>query len=276
MKNKRKISKGIALCCAVVLTILVFIFSNAVNGNPISKYIATKSAETYLKENFGDTDFVLERLNYSFKSGNYLAYIKSPSSVDSNFSIYIDDIGNIERSSYQNDVLDGGNTFMRCMYGYGDLVNTVFESIDFPYESGIAYGQIYYTEDESDERYFKLTLDQEFDYVDLGKKYGKLTLYVESEEITLEKASEILLNLREIFDEKEVYFYEIDFVLEKTRIDGDKNFDFEPIYINNFLYSDIYEADMLQRVTEVNTKTMINFVKADEEKATYIPQSIDT
>ncbi len=100
--------------------------------------------------------------------------------------------------------------------------------------------------------------------------------YAQDKEITLEKASEILLAIKEFFDEKEVYFHNIDFVLEEPYIDGNRNFDGETLDIQNFLYEDIYEEGMLERVTKANEETMAYFAAEDEKMAEIEAQGIDT
>ncbi len=56
------------------------------NGNPISKMLAQSTAERYLAEHYGDTDYYIDRVSYNFKDGNYHAFVRSPSSVDTTFN----------------------------------------------------------------------------------------------------------------------------------------------------------------------------------------------
>ena len=55
---KKKILKIAALVIAIALIIGVCWFANGLVGNPISKSLATRTAEKYIEENFPDTDFV--------------------------------------------------------------------------------------------------------------------------------------------------------------------------------------------------------------------------
>lgn len=247
MKNK-KILKITTFLTATTLTLGTLWFANGLLGNPISKHLAKTSAEKYMIETYGDTDFILDEVKHDFKTGRYYAKISSPSSIDSYFSFDINLFGEVQRDYYESNVLDGYNTFIRCKEGYHELVNEVFLTTDFPYESDLKYGSFENTEYLMN----SLELDQEFDYVELGKTYGEITFYTKSEDVTLEKASEILLGIREIFDEKEVYFYQINFILENLLPDEDKSFERSSIYIYNFLYDDIYKEGMLERVTKAN------------------------
>ncbi len=75
----------------------------------------------------------------------------------------------------------------------------------------------------------------------------------------MKKASEVLLHLKEIFDKEEIPFYAIDFVLEKPRKDyGTPNESMEEIRVNDFLYSDIYEAGLEERLTKAVEEARYN------------------
>lgn len=275
--TKKKTLKTIAFIIALLLVILITILANAMVGNPISKYLATKSANDYVFKTYNDTDFIIEKVNHNFKTGGYYARIISPSSYDTQFSIEIDQFGNIKHDYYENSVLSGWNTFMRCNDGYGALGDTVFNLPDFPYKSSIEYTSFLGDREKMEAiEEILLQLDQEFDYEQLGKEFGKLVFTAQDEEVTLEKVSEIMLGLKEIFDREQVYFHEIDFILEKTWVDGKKNFDEPEIRIDEFLYSDIYSAGMLDRVTKANKETIAYYETQDEKMANHIPENIDT
>ena len=54
---KKKVLKIIALIIAIALIVTVCWFANALCGNPISKWLAQRAADTYLDEHYPDTDF---------------------------------------------------------------------------------------------------------------------------------------------------------------------------------------------------------------------------
>ena len=72
-------------------------------------------------------------------------------------------------------------------------------------------------------------LDKLYDIKELAKESGHITVYAE--------------------DEAEIPFYAIDFTLEKPKSD---DYEYNPeapvVYVNHFLYSDIYEDGMAERV----------------------------
>ena len=57
---KKKVLKIIALVVAVALIVGVCIFANALVGNPISKWVATNTAEKHLEDSYGEKDFEIE------------------------------------------------------------------------------------------------------------------------------------------------------------------------------------------------------------------------
>ncbi|MEG1983759.1 MAG: hypothetical protein RR009_00640, partial [Oscillospiraceae bacterium] len=69
-----------------------------------------------------------------------------------------------------------------------------------------------------------------------------------------------------ILDEKSVPFYAITFVLGKPRIEDTPNPDDSEIHLTDFLHSDIYEADLEERVQKSHEETMTYFAQQDAIK----------
>ena len=138
---KKKVLKVLALVLAIILIIGVGLFANALVGNPVSKFLATKGAEEHLAKNYSDKDFVVEEVNYDFKTGGYYARITSPTSIDSHFSLSFDWLGKLELDCY-DDVTSGWNTAMRLEDDYRNAVKAVTESKDFSEKYFLAYGEI--------------------------------------------------------------------------------------------------------------------------------------
>lgn len=264
---KKKILKILALGVAIVLIIGVGLFANALVGNPVSKFLATKGAQEHLAKNYSDKDFVIEEVTYDFKTGGYYARVTSPTSIDSHFSLSFDFLGKLELDCY-DDVTSGWNTARRINDEYGEKVDNVFENNEFPFFVDFSYGDIEFTskeygEDSSSPDYAiyreTLEIDGIYDIDELGKKAGKLTVYIYSREISEEKLAEILLNLKTVFDKSGVTFYAIDCVLQQSGASTSES----DIYIAppqveviNFLYSDIYEDGLVERVREANQKAI--------------------
>lgn len=259
---KKKHFKMIALITAIILIVGLGCLANSLLGNPISKMLATNTAKKHLTETYAGTDYYMERIAYSFKDGKYHAFIKSPTSIDTEFSLTIAMLGELRLDTYE-DVVNGFNTARRVDYDYRDLADTIFENPSFPYTCHISYGtlEIYpeeaFADTERNEvpsyaiNQKELELDKIYDIKELGKQAGHLIIYVESEVVTMEKASEIILDIKSIFDNAGIPFKAIDFTLQYPKPEEGKRPEGE-VRISDFYYEEIYEDDMLERVREAN------------------------
>ena len=61
---KKKWLKIAALVAALIIIAGLCWFANALVGNPVSKWLATRTAEKHLEEVYGDTDFVIETVGF--------------------------------------------------------------------------------------------------------------------------------------------------------------------------------------------------------------------
>jgi len=271
---KKKVLKIIALVVAIALIVGVCIFANALVGNPISKWVATNTAEKHLEDKYNEKDFEIERVTFSFKDGYYHAFIQSPSSIDSSFTIDIDMWGNLKYDHYEDRVLTGWNTADRIGRDYREKVDAILDSQTFPYDEHIGYGDIEfvpraYKDDPSVPEYAiiteDLTRDAFYDVNELGSKAGKLTIYLDDDTVSHEHLAELILDTRKIFDNAGVKFYCLDFVLEYPKqIDSGKKEG--RVEVRNFLYTDIYEEGMLERVKASNDAANAYYNEQDAEK----------
>lgn len=252
MKRSAKITSGIA---AFILIGGILLFANGLVGNPVSKILANRSAEKYIEETYGDMDLKIDKAMYNFKDGRYSVNIKSPKSIDTHFYIEISPTGKVEIDEYDGNVRENWNTFQRITKEYRDLVDTIFGSEDFPYESDIDFGDLKLKEKESDEPFGpiygisleELELDKIYDIRELGKTKGQIILCIDDEKINSERAAQVLLHIKDIFHEKNIPFYAIDFTLREPRTEENMN-DGEEFQVREFLYSDIYEEDLVERL----------------------------
>lgn len=271
---KKKTLKITALVLAIVLIAGVALFANSFVGNPISKYLVTKSAEEHLEKNYSDKDFKIEEVNYDFKTGGYYARVVSPTSIDSHFSLLFSFTGKLELDCY-DDVTSGWNTAMRIEDDYRNLVKTVTESKGFPEKYFIAHGEIPFTlsdypiDEETPEYAFEneeLVLDKDYDIREVGAQHGRLILYAYDDEVTPERLGELLLEIKKKFDKSGVTFKAVDFVLEAPKAEGEPAMSYEQITIKNFYYSDIYEEGLSERVKENIEETKEVLEKMEEVK----------
>lgn len=279
---KKRILKIAAFVFAIALIVGVCVFANGLVGNPISKAVATNTAEKHLEENFADKDFEIERVFYSFKDGYYHAFIYSPSSIDSDFTILVDMWGKLCYDTYEDRVLSGGNTADRISRDYRAVVDKVLDSQAFPYNEHIGYGDFdfyprVHLEEYSVPEYAliteDLTLDAFYDVNELGAKHGKLTIYIDDDTVSYERLSEILLDIRRIFDDSGVKFYVIDCVLEYQKNEDSSKKQEGRVEVRDFLYADIYEDGMVERVKASDEAAKAYYAEQDAEKLKEIEEN---
>lgn len=272
---KKRILKIAAFVFAIALIVGVGVFANALVGNPISKVVATNTAEKHIEENYADKDFEIERVTFSFKDGYYHAFIYSPSSIDSDFTILVDMWGKLRYDTYEDRVLSGGNTADRISRDYRAAVDKVLDSQAFPYNEHIGYGDFDFYPRAHLEEYSvpeyaliteDLTLDAFYDVNELGAKHGKLTIYIDDDTVSYERLSEILLDVRRIFDESGVKFYVIDCVLEYQKNEDSSKKQEGRVEVREFLYADIYEDGMVERVKASDEAANAYYNEQDAEK----------
>ena len=273
MKNKTL--RIIAFVLAVVLIGGLVWFANAMNGNPVSAMLAKNTAKDYLAETFPNTDYYVERIGYNFKDGNYYAHIRSHTSIDTQFTLYITMLGELRYDTYDS-VTDGFVTAQRLEQAYRDLADTILEGEDYPYkaENGWGYGtlEIYppeafvhaeenevppYAIDQS-----TLILDGDYDIRELGRQAGHLIVYVDSDTVTVERAAEIMLDIKARFDAAGIPFRAMDFVMQYPRPDEGMRPDGE-VRVREFPYEAIYEEALTERIMEADAELDAYYAEMD-------------
>ena len=279
MKEKTKktikiILKISAALLAFVLIGGVGIFANSLVGNPLSKALAKSTAEKYIEENYATDGYELEEIKYSFKDGFYHAVASSPNSIDGSFTLLINGFGKLRYDNYEYDVTSGWNTASRIGADYRDAVDVIFDSRSFPYNVHIGYGDLIFVPIEQKDApetpdyaliTNELTVDAYYDATKLGARAGKLTVYIDNETVSAEHMAEILLDIRKCFDDAGVGFYAIDCVLEHPK---DENGYLEDgrVEVMDFLYADIYEEGLVERVKEADNAAKEYYAVLDSEK----------
>lgn len=263
---------GIVLTIAFIATVLFFI--NAFFGNPVSAFLANQGAQNYLEKHYCETDYFVEKVSFNFKDTNYHAFIKSPTSIDSSFSLTVGMNGKVWYDSYEDRILNRFNTVQRITMTYRDAVDSVIESDDFPYDAHIVLGEIEFKDsdcpdDASTPDYAlisnELELDAEYDIAELGKTAGHLVIYIYDNTVSVERLSEIILEIKSLMDKAGVTFYAIDCVLEYER-DPEDEVPSGRVEVMNFLYSDIYEEGLSDRVKKSNEDALKYYEEMDAVK----------
>ena len=272
---KRKALKITAFILALALIGGIGFFANALVGNPISKFLANRSAEKYISETYPEGDFLIRDVRYDFKVGGYYAKIYSPRSIDSDFELRIDFFGKVHYDTYEYSVLTGENTAQRINKEYREAVDRVLNSTLFPYNSNIGYGDIEFIPKEYKDNFDvpsyaivteSLVPDAIYDINEMGRKAGHLTIYVADDELTPEKMAEVLLGLKDIFDRSGVSFHAINCTIENRKEDVPPSTDIKQIEVQHFLYSDIYEENLTDRVEKSIRETEEYYREMDKIK----------
>lgn len=140
----------------VALAIILF-FAVAFFSNPISRVLANKAANDYLKTHYTELELEKERAFYNFKDAKYVVRLQDKNSPDSSFELSFDSLGRLKYDSYGDREL---NTFRR----YVDFLNNLSDEI--ANENGFDFD---FRLSPSSEEYYRsyLNLDQVFDANDL-------------------------------------------------------------------------------------------------------------
>lgn len=275
-KKTIKLTAGIV---AIVLIILTVFIANAFVGNPISKAIAENKTSKYIAETYPDMDLDIGDISYRYRDNAYVSYNKSKTSVDTYFSVKSSMTGKIVADSYENDVLSKQNTQQRISNDYSKMVRDIFDDdtspfhnnndqfypfieIIFPEESATFNNQTYGINAED------LEIDKIYDVKELAKTAGYLTCSIEEDTVSVERFAEILLELKEFCDDAELPFYAIGFTFSEPKIRnvGENGFqDYESLIIDDFLYSDIYEDGLEERL-EIAVKELEEYYAEQDAK----------
>ena len=273
---KKKTLKIIAAVTALAILAGLAWFANAMVGNPISKMLAERAAEKYLEGTYAGTDYYIERIVYSFKDGRYHVFVKSPTSIDTEFSLTITMLGELRLDTYE-DVVEGFNTARRLEQEYRELTDTVFDSPSFPYGCDIGFGRLEIHPQEAFDdpnvddippyaiNQSTLVLDKIYDTRELGRQAGHLIIYVESDTVTVEKAAEIMLNIKTIFDDAGIPFVAMDFTLQYPLPEEGTRPDVE-VSVDGFPYDAIYEEGMIVRVEEADKALKVHYAEQDAKE----------
>lgn len=268
----KKSVKIILITLVVLFLGVILFFVNAFFGNPVSYFLAVNSADDYIEENYADYDLEIEKVGYDFKSSGYYAYVVSPSSVDTHFSVYFDLLGRPLRDSFDN-VTDGWNTYMRLENEYRELTDSIEDEIKKEFTTDIFYGEVKTSEISDDyvgkEPYgvvmSELKLDYDYDIKEVAKSAGHIVFYYDETELTAEKSAERLLELKKIFDKNEIPFFAIDFIAQEPKTEENTS-NRKEFSVREFLYSDIYEDGLAERLQEAADDLQEYYTKEDAKK----------
>lgn len=278
-KSTKRILKIGAAILALALIVVILVITNAFVGNPVSKHISKKNFEKYVEEKFPEMGFVVETPQYDFKFGEYCAKAYVPGSQDKYFYIFANGWGKIKHDNSDN-IESGWNTAMRLSTEYRALVDSVLEAPGFELKTGLAFGEIMFDVEDAalgtdSENYYcsrsSLETDKQYNINEFGREYGRIIFYFDSEEITLEKASEVILSIKKAFDREGVAFRAIDFTLQKPQKE-DYSRDDGVILAFNYPYELITEEALKENLSIYNEERQAYFNGLDKARSEYEKQ----
>ncbi len=270
--KSRKTKMLIVFAVFIVIAIIAFLFINPLTGNPVSKLLVKNTARAYVSDTYSALDLQLERVAYNFKDGCYYAHFTSPDNVDIHFAVSADGWGKLLSDDYESHVTSGWNTAMRLDQEYRALVNTVLETDNFPYVCDIGYGELLYENfsvpvDTTDcLNMASLEIGKNYDVAELAETYGHLTIYIDSDTVTVENAAGILLQLKQLLDHADVPFFSIDFTLQYPRSEEDGARLGEAVMVLGFPYEDIHTDGMAERVQTAYEAALAYYAERDAIK----------
>lgn len=135
MKNKKL--RIIIIVFVALLLIIAAIIVDSFVGNPISKYIAKKSAERYVNDNYSDLDLVIDNPIYNFKIGSYMVNCYVENSKDTHFKIMCNKSGKVLYDNYES-IINGLNTIIRISNDFNKYVENIIRD-EFSYDYYILY-----------------------------------------------------------------------------------------------------------------------------------------
>ncbi len=168
-------------------------------GNPLAILHAEKTGQAYLQERYPGRDYYIEKSGHGLEG--YFVSVRSASSVDTHFDLYMDAFGDVKEDTYIY-VSSGYNTEERLCEAYRAYVQTVLGQSTFPEEDYNVYAELHFLQQCNDPYGFGIPcgafgLDEVFDLPGLSSEYGVISVYKKTGEATPEAAAAYLRTLEE-------------------------------------------------------------------------------
>lgn len=237
----KKILKILAILLGVSLLGGLLWFANAMAGNPVSRMLADNDAKAYVAEHYADLDLVRENAGYDFKTGCYYVKLHSETEDDLYFTLYYGSFGNLTRDGYQRSIAEGGNVLNRLYMDYNRATDDVFAALEenpfFDGEYFHGFGHLIGTDGTT------LELDVDYDVAQMGYTDGELDLSLDfaDGDTSFERGAEVLLMVKEAFDDADVGFTTINFGI----YNDEGNYAY---YAHGISYDDLYEDGLPERI----------------------------
>lgn len=244
----KKTLKVLAFVTALALIGAIVYVTVAMNGDPVSKFIARRASVKYveakIEKQFEGTEyegsFVLGPTNYSFKDGGYHTHYTSSKSEDLYFSVHWYHNGRI--SDNIDDALSGQNTYMRLNMEFDEYMENLMAQ-KLPYATDMVLGDL----DKTGKYSSYFTLDTKLDVHNLAGK-PSLTVYVFDNDMSWGGVAELLLECKAIMDEEDIPIALYTCVIRPIRTESNEEKHYESIGVYDFPASDIISGENLPQI----------------------------
>lgn len=263
---KRKALKLAALALALALTAGVCLVAASLLGNPVSRFLAGRTAREYVAAHYGGEGYEVQSVEYNFKSGGYTALAAVPGSPDQQFLLELTMTGRLWRDGY-GAVASGFNTWVRLDAGYRQLAAPVFEELEEQLPLHIAYGTLWMEQEYGEPAPPALTTaelepDREYDLCRLGAECGLLVVYLRQDEVTVDQAAQALLAIRAAMDGANVPFAYIHFTLEHP-LGEDGTLPEGSVEARYFARGDIRAEGLARRLADADAEAKAHWARLD-------------
>ena len=264
MKKHIKALKIGAFFLATAMIVGLIVLANLFLGNPVSRLMAYNAGKKYIADNLADGGYVIESVNYDWKSGGgYSIRLSSEKQIDGSFYLDTDMLGRItDDMSYY--VTDGINTAYRLSSEYDDAVNYVASHTDLPFEVYNVWGRLVFREDIPVEGFptafgeditiSSLEANRMYNVEDLGEKIGEISFYFAGDVVlNSDEAAEFLLKFKESCDGFGVKFRCVSMIGSG-------------VHFEELPYEDIYENGLPERIEAADKRLDDYFTELDIRK----------
>lgn len=230
---------------ALILIGLLLIITMAFTGNPISKMLATRTANKYIEEKYSDLELQREETYYNFKDESYGVRYVNRRSKDIHFSIGTDYLGRLKYDGYERDVLSKWNTRIRLEDEYNNYVEKIIrDNLDYDYNMIFAST---FVDGEKDDMLSDLEIDMIFDLKDIPYPQD-LSIYIYENDRTWDRLAEVILQVDEVIGKEDLDILTYTIMLEEPRGEESKEIEEREMFGVYGFPKEFLEMENLPRV----------------------------
>ena len=258
MKKSKSYFILLLTVCVFVLSMLTscgYIISAATYAHtPRKEAIVAEKAAAYLAENYPDNDFDVSEPAASFIDSCYNIYVQSRSSADTYFKLsYNSATLELTWDGYESSVAGRWNTYARLQEEYDGLIQNVLCSMEGLQKCRTSLCRYSESEPVTSLSFSPkgldistLILDGDYDVASFGWEYGYLEITVlEAEEnVHIDRAVEVLLEVDRLLTEAGVGWYTIDFSL----VSGTYPEEYKEFEVNGIIKEDLVNPAPRERI----------------------------